>query len=101
MGGAAEPPAGSPGPSDAEVVARVRGGDREAFGWLVRRYQGRAWRLAVRVVRDEELARDIVQESFLKAYRSLDRFEGRSGFYTWFYRMVMNLCIDSKRRDRS
>jgi len=101
MGGAAQPPADSPGPSDAEVVKRVRAGDREAFGWLVRRYQGRAYRLALRVVRDEEQARDVVQESFLKAYRSLDRFEGRSGFYTWFYRMVMNLCIDTRRRDRS
>jgi RNA polymerase sigma-70 factor (ECF subfamily) len=100
MGGG-EPPADSPGPSDAEVVERVRAGDREAFAWLVRRYQGRAWRLARRVVRDEEQALDVVQEAFLKAYRSLDRFEGRSGFYTWFYRMVMNLCIDAKRRDRS
>jgi RNA polymerase sigma-70 factor (ECF subfamily) len=101
MGGAEGLPDGSPGPSDAEAVARARAGEREAFGWLVRRYQGRAFRLALRVVRDEELARDIVQESFLKAWRSLDRFEGRSGFYTWFYRMVMNLCIDSRRRDRS
>ncbi len=65
---------------------------------LVERYQGRAYGLALRVMRDEEQAKDVVQEAFLKAYRSLDRFEGRSSFYTWFYRVVMNLCIDAKRR---
>ena len=65
---------------------------------LVERYQGRAYGLALRVLRDEEQARDVVQEAFLKAYRSLDRFEARSSFYTWFYRVVMNLCIDAKRR---
>jgi len=59
------------------------------------------WRLAVRVLRDEEKARDAVQEGFLKVYRSLDRFEGRSSFYTWLYRLVLNLCLDMRRRDRS
>jgi len=66
---------------------------------LVERYQARALGLAIRVMGDEEQARDVVQAAFLKAYRSLDRFEGRSSFYTWFYRVVMNLCIDAKRRD--
>ena len=65
------------------------------------RYQGRAFDLALRVLRDEEVARDVVQDAFLKAYGSLDRFEGRSSFYTWLYRIVMNLCLDRKRRDRS
>ena len=65
------------------------------------RYQGRAFGLALRVLRDEEAARDVVQDAFLKAYGSLDRFEGRSSFYTWLYRIVMNLCLDRKRRDRS
>ncbi|MFB3117571.1 MAG: RNA polymerase sigma factor [Myxococcota bacterium] len=85
-------------PSDLEAVARAAKGDHEAFRVLVTRYQGRAYRLALRVMRDEEQARDVVQEAFLKAYRSLDRFEARSSFYTWFYRVVMNLCIDAKRR---
>ena len=86
------------GPSDLEAVTRAAKGDHEAFRVLVERYQGRAYGLALRVMRDEEQARDVVQEAFLKAYRSLDRFEGRSSFYTWFYRVVMNLCIDAKRR---
>lgn len=85
-------------PTDAEAVTQAAGGDHEAFRVLVERYQNRAYGLALRVMKDEETARDVVQEAFLKAYRSLDRFEGRSSFYTWFYRVVMNLCLDAKRR---
>ncbi|HEX5068286.1 MAG TPA: sigma-70 family RNA polymerase sigma factor [Myxococcota bacterium] len=87
--------------SDAEAVTRSRDGDQDAFRVLVERYQGRAYRLAARLLGDADLARDAVQEGFLKAYGSLGRFEGRSGFYTWLYRLVFNLCIDMKRRDRS
>jgi RNA polymerase sigma-70 factor (ECF subfamily) len=88
-------------PPDGEAVAAARAGDHEAFRILVERYQGRAYRLALRVLGDPDAARDAVQDGFLKAYGSLDRFEGRSSFYTWFYRLVFNLCIDMKRRDRS
>jgi len=90
-----------PGPDDREAVDRARRGDPEAFRVLVERYQGRAYRLALRVLRDEERARDAVQDAFLKAYVNLDRFEGRSSFYTWLYRLVMNLCLDARRRDHS
>jgi len=89
------------GPSDAEAIERARRGDHAAFRVLVERYQARVYRLALRVLRDEERARDASQEAFLKVYRSLDRFEGRSGFYTWLYRLVLNLCLDLRRRDRS
>jgi RNA polymerase sigma-70 factor, ECF subfamily len=89
------------GPSDPEVIRRVRNGDSEAFRLLVERYQGRAYRLALRVLRDEEAARDAVQDAFVKAYTALGRFEGRSSFFTWFYRLVMNQCLDAKRRDKS
>ncbi len=89
------------GLSDAEAIARAKAGDHEAFRVLVERYQGRAFRLALRVLGNEEWARDAVQDGFLKAYGSLHRFEGRSGFYTWLYRLVFNVCIDMKRRDRS
>ena len=88
-------------PDDAEAVRRARDGDREAFRVLVERHQGRAYRLALRVLRDEEGARDVVQDAFLKAWGSLDRFEGRSGFYTWLYRIVMNLCLDRRRRSHT
>jgi RNA polymerase sigma-70 factor (ECF subfamily) len=92
------PPAG---PSDLEVIQRIRDGDTEAFRLLVERYQGRAHRLALRVLRDEEAARDAVQDAFVKAYSALGRFEGRSSFFTWFYRLVMNQCLDAKRRNKS
>ena len=97
---ASAPASKSETPSDREVIERARAGDHEAFRVLVERYQDRAFRLALRVLRDEELARDVVQEGFLNAYRSLDRFEGRSNFFTWLYRVIMNLCIDARRRDR-
>jgi RNA polymerase sigma-70 factor (ECF subfamily) len=86
--------------SDVEAVERARAGDHDAFRILVERYQGRAFRLACRVLRDEELARDAVQDAFIKAHAALDKFEGRSGFYTWLYRLVFNRCIDLKRRDK-
>jgi RNA polymerase sigma-70 factor (ECF subfamily) len=89
------------GTSDEEAIRRVLAGDRDAFAVLVERYQGRAYRLALRVLRDEESARDAVQDAFLKAYGALSRFQRRSSFYTWLYRLVMNQCLDLKRRDKS
>jgi len=93
--------AAGPAPSDLEVIQRVRNGESEAFRLLVERYQGRAYRLALRVLRDEESAKDAVQDAFMKAYSALGRFEGRSSFFTWFYRLVMNQCLDARRRDKS
>lgn len=82
-------------------MARAQQGDHEAFRILVERYQGRAYGLALRILRDEEQARDAVQDSFIKVYSSLRRFEGRSSFYTWLYRLVFNQCLDHKRKDKS
>lgn len=87
--------------SEQEIVARAQQGDHEAFRFLVERYQGRAFALAVRILRDEEQARDAVQDAFIKVYGSLRRFEGRSSFYTWLYRLVYNQCLDNKRKDKS
>ncbi|UCE86064.1 MAG: sigma-70 family RNA polymerase sigma factor [Deltaproteobacteria bacterium] len=87
--------------SDREAIARAREGDHAGFRVLVERYQARAYRVAVRVLRNDEQARDAVQEAFLKVYTSLRRFEGRSSFYTWLYRLVVNVCLDMRRRDRS
>ncbi len=87
--------------SESEVIARAQKGDHEAFRWLVERYQARAVRVAFRVLKDEDQAKDAVQEAFLKVYGSIRRFEGRSSFYTWLYRIVFNFCLDLKRRDRS
>jgi RNA polymerase sigma-70 factor (ECF subfamily) len=91
----------APGAADAELVDKARAGDHQAFRVLVERYQGRVYGMALRVLRNEDAARDAVQDGFLKAYGALDRFEGRSSFYTWLYRIVMNQCLDRRRRDRS
>jgi RNA polymerase sigma-70 factor (ECF subfamily) len=66
---------------------------------LVERHRERAWRLALRILRNEEAAKDAVQEAFVKAYTALDRFEGRSQFSTWLHRLVVNQCIDMRRKE--
>ena len=94
------PHAGSGGSADRELVRQAQRGSHAAFEELVRRHSERAFRAAYRIVRDEELARDVVQEALIKAYRGLRNFESRSAFYTWLYRIVVNLALDRKRRDR-
>jgi len=85
-------------PSDWELVQRAQAGDREAFRELVERYQRKIAALALGMLRSREDALDIVQETFTKAYQSLDRFKGDSAFYTWVYRIAHNLCVDHQRR---
>jgi RNA polymerase sigma-70 factor (ECF subfamily) len=75
---------------DQALVARVRGGEREAFDQLTARYQRRLLRLVMRLVNDQAEAEDVVQETFIKAYRALRRFRGESAFYTWLYRIAVN-----------
>jgi RNA polymerase sigma-70 factor (ECF subfamily) len=86
-------------PSDWDLVTRARGGDRDAFRALVERYQRKIGALALGMLRNREDALDIVQETFTKAYQNLDRFKGDAGFYTWVYRIAVNLCVDHQRRD--
>jgi RNA polymerase sigma-70 factor (ECF subfamily) len=86
---------------DAAAVARVRGGDREAFRVLVDRHSRDVFRLAFRMMGNEQDADDVVQETFLRAYRSLERFEQRSQFGTWVYRIAVNRCYDMlEKRNR-
>jgi len=86
--------------TDLELVRLAQRGDHPAFEGLVRRYSERAYRAAYRVVRDQAQAEDIVQEALIKAYRGLGRFEARSSFYTWLYRIVVNLALDRRRREK-
>jgi RNA polymerase sigma-70 factor (ECF subfamily) len=85
---------------DRELVDAVRGGDREAFRTLFERYNRRAYALALGVVRQADDALDVVQDAFIKAHKHLDKFEGTSSFYTWLYRIVMNLAIDHLRKHK-
>jgi len=87
--------------TDRELVDLARGGDVAAFGQLVRRHQQRIHRLAVHVLRDANEAEDVMQETFIRAYQALSRFDGRSEPYTWFYRIAVNLSLNVIRARRS
>lgn len=75
---------------DHELVLRAQRGDKRAFGMLVEKYQRKLGRLLSRMIRDQSEIEDVVQESFIKAYRALPNFSGDSAFYTWLYRIGIN-----------
>jgi RNA polymerase sigma-70 factor (ECF subfamily) len=83
--------------TDRDLVDRAKGGDAHAFGQLVRRHQQRIHRLAVHMLRDRAEAEDVTQETFIRAYQALARFDGRSEPYTWFYRITVNLSLNTIR----
>ena len=86
--------------SDEELCQNVAKGDTQAFETLVERHQARAYRLACSILGGEAEARDVSQDAFIRLYESAGRFDGRSRFSTWFYRVLVNLCIDYRRRDK-
>jgi RNA polymerase sigma-70 factor (ECF subfamily) len=83
--------------SDRELVDRAREGDEAAFGQIVRRHQQRIHRLAIHLLRDRAEAEDVMQETFIRAYRAIARFDGRSEPYTWLYRIAVNLSLNALR----
>lgn len=83
---------------DRELIVRAQGGDKGAFRLLVERHQRRAFSIALGLVRDEQDAREIVQEAFLRVHKGLATFEHGSSFFTWLYRIVTNLAIDLVRK---
>lgn len=83
---------------DEELVALSQQGQRHCFDVLVRRYMEKAFRIAFDFTRNTETAKDLSQEAFLRAFANIKQFDGRSSFYTWFYRIVVNLCLDHARR---
>jgi len=83
---------------DLTLVQRVKSGDQRAFRALVERYQRKVYSVALGMVKDKEEARDVSQEAFVKVYRYLEHFKGDSSFYTWLYRITVNICIDALRR---
>lgn len=84
--------------SDEVLCQRVADRDEAAFDLLVERYQERACRLAWSILRDAEEARDLSQEAFLRLYETAGSFDRRARFSTWFYRILVNLCLDHRRR---
>ncbi|MBI5819087.1 MAG: sigma-70 family RNA polymerase sigma factor [Verrucomicrobia bacterium] len=85
-------------PSDAELVLRSQRGDMAAFEELVNRYREKVYGLAYGMAHNEPDAQDIRQETFVRAWQSIDRFRGQSAFYTWLYRITTNLAIDMMRK---
>lgn len=85
---------------DRALVAAAQRGDRDAFRTLFERYHRRAYALALGILRHQDDAMDAVQDAFIKAHKHLDKFEGTSSFYTWLYRIVMNVSIDHLRKHK-
>ena len=83
---------------DAELIARAQAGEEEAFGILVERYKKRAYWVAFHLVGDEDDAKDIAQEAFIRVFKSIGTFDLRYKFYTWLYRIVTNLAVDALRK---
>jgi RNA polymerase sigma-70 factor (ECF subfamily) len=83
------------------LVAQSREGDTAAFGELVRRYEGKIFRLAQHVTQNREDAEDVLQETFMKAYEHLDQFQGNSKFYTWIVRIAVNQALMKLRRRKT
>jgi len=86
---------------ELELVARAREGDSTAFSVLVKRYEGRIFRLAMNITQNREDAEDVLQESFFKAYEHLDQFLGNSKFYTWIVRIAVNQALMKLRKRRN
>ena len=85
-------------PDDRTVVAALRGGDPNAFETLVRTHADRVYAHALRFFGDTQTAEDVVQEVFIKVYRSIDSYDGRAAFSTWLFRVTRNVCLDLLRR---
>lgn len=86
--------------TDLNLVKLARNGDRDAFSTLMERYQRKIFGLCYGMVRNHDDAMDLVQETFVKVYKNLERFEGQSSFYTWAYRIASNVCIDFLRKQK-
>ena len=83
---------------DEELIALCQQGQSESFEPLVRRYMQKAFHIAFGFTRDTETAKDLSQDAFLQAFARIKQFDGRSSFYTWFYRILVNICLDHARR---
>ncbi len=89
------------GTDEATLVALSRGRDARAYSELVRRYEGKIFRLAQHITQNREDAEDVLQETFMRAYEHLDQFQGASKFYTWIVRIAVNQALMKLRRRKS
>ena len=87
------------GNEDLELIERIQGGDQDAFKELVERYQRKVYSICYGMLKDQESSLDVSQEVFIKVYRYLEKFNRESSFYTWLYRITVNMCIDYIRKN--
>jgi RNA polymerase sigma-70 factor (ECF subfamily) len=83
---------------DEQIVALCQRGETKHFEILVRRYMEKAFHIAFNFTRNTDEAKDLSQDAFLRAFTRIHQFDGRSSFYTWFYRLIVNICLDAARR---
>ena len=96
-----DPSVSNPVYKDEELVRRAQNGDPWAIEQLVLRYQKKVYQIAYQMLAgDEQEAQDLTQDAFLKAFRKIKQFKGNASFYTWLYRIVINTCLDARRRRR-
>ena len=84
--------------NDAEIIRECQRGDQKAYAALMEKYQERAFWVAYNMVSNQDEARDVVQEAFIRVFRAINRFDFNMSFYTWLYRIVSNLSIDHLRK---
>ena len=83
--------------TETELVAAARKGDRQAFEKLVEKHSRKIYNTAIHLIADSDEAKDLTQETFVKAFRAIDRFDGRSSFMTWIYRILINLSLNRRK----
>jgi RNA polymerase sigma-70 factor (ECF subfamily) len=88
-------------PGDSFLVKRAQEGDESAFAELVRRYERKAYNICYRMLGNEDEASEALQDAFLRAYRFLKKFKGKSSFYTWLYRIATNVCLTRLRKRKT
>lgn len=86
--------------ADSGLIKRAKAGDQAAFGELVNRYYEMVYAVAFGILHNREAARDVAQESFIKAHRQLSKFEEKAKFKTWVYRIAVNSAIDEQRKKK-
>ncbi|HJU62262.1 MAG TPA: sigma-70 family RNA polymerase sigma factor [Candidatus Binatia bacterium] len=86
--------------SDWQLVQKCQAGDIASFQELVSRYHQKVYMVIVSLLRNPDDAMEVAQESFFRAYRKITSFQGQSSFYTWLYRIAVNICIDHQRREK-
>src|SRR5690554_3014319 len=84
--------------SDSELIHQINNGNEKAFTELIERYQNKVYNTAYRILGNHEDALDLAQESFIRIYKNLNKFQGKSSFSTWLFRITTNLCRDELRK---